>query len=124
MDEICEAIAAKIYNDTKGGYSIFYEDELFDEMPEGSDKNRETLEAALKRLVNGGFIDVKYARGNAFCVAGLKPYERANVTEKLQYTHEYATINLNKITLYAAIGGLVGGLISGAICFLLAEIFI
>lgn len=53
---------------------MFYEDELLDVIPD-DERTRETLEAALKKLVKCGCLDVKYAKGSAFCMAGLKQYE-------------------------------------------------
>jgi hypothetical protein len=125
MDEICEALATKIYAASRGGYAIFYEDELFDEMPDGADRNRETLEAALKKLTLNGYIDVKYARGNAFCMAGLKQYEAVKQTTPAENCNcEQQKINYNRITLNALLGGLFGGITGGIICILLATIFI
>ena len=74
MEELCRLICNKIYSSTREGYGIFYEDELSDILPEDN-RTREALEAALKQLVNGGYIEVKYAKGNAFCIRGLKNYE-------------------------------------------------
>lgn len=74
MDEICTALSNKIYSCTREGYGIFYEDELMELLPDG-ERTRETLEAALKKLVKGGYLDVKYAKGSAFCMAGVKLYE-------------------------------------------------
>lgn len=74
MEELCRSVCNKIYTSTREGYGIFYEDELLDAIPDG-ERTREALEAALKQLVNGGYIDVKYAKGNAFCIMGLKNYE-------------------------------------------------
>lgn len=74
MEELCRLINDKIYSSTREGYGIFYEDELLDVLPE-SERTRETLEAVLKKLTKGGYADVKYAKGNAFCIIGLKVYE-------------------------------------------------
>lgn len=73
MDEICSALFSKLCEGGTGTYRIFYEDELLDEL-DGEVRNRETLEAALKRLLNEGCIDVKYARGDAFCIAAVKEF--------------------------------------------------
>lgn len=74
VEELCRLINDKIYSSTREGYGIFYEDELLDVLPE-SERTRETLEAVLKKLTKGGYADVKYAKGNAFCIIGLKVYE-------------------------------------------------
>ncbi len=73
MEEICGALSNKL-SEAAGVYAVFYEDELLDVLPEDA-RNRETLEAALKKLNNGGYIDVKYARGSAFCLSYLRPFE-------------------------------------------------
>lgn len=74
MEEICTNLSSALCEAGTGGYKIFYEEELLDCLPENM-RNRETLEAALKNLSGGGYIDVKYARGNTFCLACLKKYE-------------------------------------------------
>lgn len=73
---MCRLLCNKIYSSTREGYGIFYEDELLDILPEES-RIREALEAALKQLVNEGYIDVKYAKGNAFCILGLNSYKES-----------------------------------------------
>ncbi len=80
MEEICTALSAVLCDAGIGGYKIFYEEELTECLPENM-RNRETLEAALKNLRSGGYIDVKYARGNAFCIACLKRYEAPQAEE-------------------------------------------
>ena len=74
MEEICTNLSAQLCDAGTGGYKIYYEEELLDALPEDM-RNRETLEAALKNLTGGGYIDVKYARGNAFCICSFKRYE-------------------------------------------------
>jgi hypothetical protein len=124
MDEICEALATKIYTSSRGGYAIFYEDELFDEMPKAEDKTRETLEAALKKLSSGGFIEIKYARGNAFCMAGIKPYEKPEPEATTQIVKGYEGVNHKKVLLYSSFGALVGGVLGGVISFVVAVILL
>ncbi|MDE7163379.1 MAG: hypothetical protein K2O44_04795 [Clostridia bacterium] len=74
MEEICTTLSAQLCEAGTGGYKIYYEEELLDALPDDM-RNRETLEAALKNLSGGGYIDVKYARGNAFCICSFKRYE-------------------------------------------------
>jgi hypothetical protein len=124
MDEICEALATKIYTSSRGGYAIFYEDELFDEMPKSEDKNRETLEAALKKLSSGGFIEIKYARGNAFCMAGIKPYEKPVLTPITQIVKGYDGVNHKRVLLYSSFGALIGGILGGVISVVVAVILL
>ncbi len=56
-----------------GGYKIVFGDEMLEAFPEDY-RTRETLEAALKKLSQDGCVDVKYVRGDAFCLAFLKDY--------------------------------------------------
>ena len=74
MEEICTNLSAQLCDAGTGGYKIYYEEELLDALPEDM-RNRETLEAALKNLTGGGYIDVKYARGSTFCICSYKRYE-------------------------------------------------
>lgn len=74
MEEICTTLSAQLCEAGTGGYKIYYEEELLEALPEDM-RNRETLEAALKNLTGGGYIDVKYARGTAFCICSFKKYE-------------------------------------------------
>lgn len=126
MDEICAALSALL----EGGgssYKIYYEEDLLDALPDDV-RNRDTLEAALKNLYGGGYIDVKYARGSAFCVAFLKkffpaPAEPATETENTQSAEApvAAPAHINKAALYLTValsaffGGILGGLISALI---------
>lgn len=73
MDEIYIALCNKLSEAGTGKYSVFYEDELMDVFPE-NERGRDALEAALTRLSREGCIDVRYARGTAFCLAYLKPF--------------------------------------------------
>lgn len=76
MDEICFALAERFSAAGKHAYAVYYEDELTECFPEDSDRTRENLEAALKELMAGGYIDVKYARGSAYCISLLKECEK------------------------------------------------
>ncbi len=73
MDEIYCALCDKFAEVSSGKYCVFYEDELLEVFPE-DERNRDALEAALTRLSSEGCIDVRYARGSAFCLAYLKPF--------------------------------------------------
>lgn len=120
MDEICEALTNKICSMAGNGYGIFYEDELLDAFPGDENKDRETLEAALKKLVKGGYIDVKYARGSAFCLLGIKKFEAPKELPEEIETEAAVEANYDK-KLWAAnfvaafLGGAVGSIICGLI---------
>ena len=117
MEEICRALSDKLKEAGERVYAVFYEDELLDVLPEDT-RNRETLEAALKKLNNGGFIDVRYARGSAFCLSYIRPYEGENATESAPELPESeqkisAAVPIKMYIAMAAcsfFGGLLGGL--------------
>lgn len=55
-----------------GGYAIMDGEELADAVQDGGRHSKEEIEASLKNLQGGGFIDIKYARGGTYCVTALK----------------------------------------------------
>lgn len=123
MDEICIALSKKLSEVAENGYTIFFEDELLELIPENT-RNRETLEAALKLLTSGGYIDVKYARGNAFCITSLKQYlppetpeETAPLqVEKIEKTEAYLPFFAYILVVFCAFfGGLAGSLIGAVL---------
>ncbi|MCM1437602.1 MAG: hypothetical protein NC131_00120 [Roseburia sp.] len=120
MEEICTNLSATLCEAGIGGYKIFYEEELFDCLPENM-RNRETLEAALKNLNGGGYIDVKYARGNTFCIACFKRYEAEKKEESPDVlTAETPRPCLSKktyaaLSLCAFLGGAAGGCIAAVL---------
>lgn len=127
MDEICQLLSEKIFAATGGGYGVFYEDELLDLIPE-DERTRETLEAALKKLVKCGCIDVKYAKGSAFCMSGLKTYEppaedtpTGNITpQKPQALSEREKTKFYLSVFFLAFaGGALGSFLCGLIIYAL-----
>ena len=115
---MCRLVNDKIYSSTREGYGIFYEDELLDVLPE-SDRTRETLEAILKKLTKGGYADVKYAKGNVFCIMGLKVFESES-EEVISVAAPSSAVRLPTAMLIAAFslafaGGALGSLIAGLI---------
>ena len=118
MEEICNALSAKLSEAGTGVYAVFYEDELLDALPENS-RNRDTLEAAMNKLNNGGYIDVRYARGSAFCLSFLKPFVWSKPEEKVEEKQPVAAEKISAVVskrAYIAValcsffGGLIGGL--------------
>ena len=76
MDRICDAVLNKIHAlSPTGRYVIIDEDELFDAFPDGSYRSFDELKRSLGFLCHEGYIDVKYSRGETYCVAPLKRYE-------------------------------------------------
>lgn len=75
MDRICGAVLDRIFELSPAGrYVIIDEDEFYEAFPEESEKSYEELKRALNALRGGGYIDLKYARGEMYCVAPLKRY--------------------------------------------------
>lgn len=118
MEEICNALSLKLGEIGTGIYAVFYEDELLDALPEAS-RNRDTLEAALKKLNNGGYIDVRYARGSAFCLSFVRPYVWEKPEEKVEAVQpervekvapSYPKMAYLLLALCSFLGGLAGGL--------------
>ncbi len=127
MEEICSALSAKLGEIGTGVYTVFYEDELLDALPETS-RNRDTLEAALKKLNNGGYIDVRYARGSAFCLSFVRPYvwekpeENVEAVQSEQMEQSLPSVPKKAyllLALFSFFGGLAGGL-----CVLLGAVML
>ncbi len=73
MDVISRAVFNKIALSCKdGGYAIIDGAEFADALPEGERRAAGEIEGALKALQKQGYIDIKYARGDMYCVAALK----------------------------------------------------
>ena len=76
MDRICSAVLDKICSlATVGRYVIFSEDELFEAFPEDVRHDLTELKNALKKLLNAGYIDIKYSGGSLYCIAPVRKYE-------------------------------------------------
>ena len=82
MDRICSAVLNKIHALSPAGrYVIVDEDELYDAFPDESDRSFDELKRSLTILIKQGYIDVKYSRGETYCIAPLKKYEEEAVYE-------------------------------------------
>ena len=118
MDEIYSALCEKFAEADIGRYTVFYEDELLEVFPE-NERTRDALEAALTRLTNEGCIDVRYARGPAFCLAYLKPFtppqDESDSAEEVTIKAEGARIADRKLTLKVFAAAFFGGALGGGI---------
>ena len=125
MEEICTSLSTRLCEAGTGGYKIFYEEELAEALPEDM-RNRETLEAALKHLTGGGYIDVKYARGNAFCICTFKKYEAPKKELADAPAAEVQTpppvFPAKNMYLTAALSAFAGGAVGGAIAAILGMV--
>lgn len=122
MEEICKLLSDRL-REAGGKYTVFYEDDLLDEIPEDM-RNRDTLEAVLKKLHTEGCIEVKYARGNAFCIAFKKPFETdKGETPTVESTPSVDKDKTNaKQCLYFFLSAFLGGLLSGGLCALIGAV--
>ena len=128
MEEICTTLSAQLCEAGTGGYKIYYEEELLDALPEDM-RNRETLEAALKNLTSGGYIDVKYARGTAFCICSFKKYEPAIKAEPEEKEGTAETFEATpvpaipkKFYLLSALCAFAGGAVGGCVAAVLGTV--
>lgn len=123
MEDILLALSSLLVSSGTDGYKIFYEDELCEVFPEEL-RSRETLEAALKTLIAEGCIDVKYARGEVFCISVLKPYMPPNELESglddpLEAKGE---LNANRVYICAAVAAFAGGVLGGVVTAIIAAV--
>lgn len=110
MDRICGAILNKIHAlSPTGRYVIIDGDELFDAFPEGSEKSFNELKRTLSQLCKEGYIDVKYSRGETYCVAPLKAYEEEITVE--EYPEENRRFRVDPVFVSAFAGGALGSLL-------------
>lgn len=117
MDRICGEVLARIHALSPAGrYVIIDEDEIFEAFPDGSEKTYDELERVLSFLKKGGYIDLKYSRGDTYCIAPLKEY--------VQETPSPAPVQVkakkrDNIFISAFAGGALGSLIISLIFALL-----
>ena len=127
MDDILLSLSSLLYSYGTDGYKIFYEDELTEVFPEDL-RNRDTLEAALKKLVADGCADVKYVRGEVFCIAALKKYEppeeieSQNAVENERDELDEPKLNANRVYIYAAVAAFLGGMLGGCVTAIIAAV--
>ncbi len=115
MARICGAVLDRIYALSPAGrYVIIAEDEFYEAFPDGSERTYDELNRALSALRSGGYIDLKYSRGDMYCVAPLKRY----VEEELPVAFVPAEPKRKKfdfVFLSAFAGGALGSLIVAVI---------
>lgn len=75
MDRICVAVLDRIHSLSPAGrYVVIEGEELSEAFPDGCVADERELDRALTALRNAGYIDVKYSRGETYCIAPLKEY--------------------------------------------------
>lgn len=108
MDRVCSAVLNKIFALSPAGhYVIMDEDEFFEAMPEDCEKSFENLKRSLTSLYKEGYIDVKYSRGETYCVAPLKRYEETAAEPEEQKRR----FSLDPVLISSFAGSAAGGMI-------------
>lgn len=123
MDDVKRALFYKISESCKkGGFAIIDSTEFADAIPEGERRAAGEIDGALKELQKLGYIDIRYARGDMYCVAALKSeLPEENCEEKLPdrsptVIEVKEKINKFAVALYAAAAFLGGAAGSAIIC--------
>lgn len=123
MDAVKRALFYKISESCKnGGFAIIDGTEFADAIPEGERRAAGEIDGALKELQKLGYIDIRYARGDMYCVAALKSeLPEENCEEKLPdrsptVVEVNEKINKFAVALYAAAAFLGGAVGSAIIC--------
>ena len=110
MDRICGAVLNRIHALSPAGrYVIVDESELFEAFPDGSDRSFDELKRSLTLLVKQGYIDVKYSRGEMYCIAPLKKYEEEEII--CEPERETPRFRFDPVLISAFAGGALGSLI-------------
>ena len=110
MDRISGAVLNKIHALSPAGrYVIIDEEELYDAFPDGSDRSFDELKKSLTLLIKQGYIDVKYSRGEMYCIAPLKKYEAEEIT--YEPIVEERRFKLDPVLISAFAGSALGSLI-------------
>lgn len=111
MDRICGAVLNKIHALSPAGrYVIIDEDEFYDAFPDGSSKSFDELKRSLTILCKQGYIDIKYSRGEMYCVAPLKKYEEEEITAD-EPEEEVRRPRFDPVLVSAFAGSALGSLI-------------
>ena len=123
MDDVKRALFYKISESCKnGGFAIIDSTEFADAIPEGERRAAGEIDGALKELQKLVYIDIRYARGDMYCVAALKSeLPEENCEEKLPdrsttVVEVKEKINKFAVALYAAAAFLGGAAGSAVIC--------
>ena len=112
MDRICGAVLNKIHAlSPTGRYVIIDEDEFLDAFPEDSVRSFDELKRTLTTLCNEGYIDVKYSRGEMYCVAPLRKYEAPVEEYEEEYSEEARGFRIDPVFISAFAGGALGSLL-------------
>ena len=122
MDDVCRAIFEKVKSACAGGAAVFDYGELAGAV-EGEELSAEKVDDAVKKLCGGGFIDIKYARGNLYCLAPIREPEKEAAAEEPSPTvvEVKQKFSFKCAVLYCA-AALVGGAAGSAIACAIAAV--
>ena len=110
MDRICGAVLNKIHALSPAGrYVIVDEDELYDSFPDGAERSFDELKRILTALIKQGYIDVRYSRGETYCIAPLKKYEEEEIVYEPH--EEVRRSRFDPVLISAFAGSCLGSLI-------------
>ncbi len=121
MDRNCIAVLEKINSLSPAGrYVIIAEDEFYEAFPEGCETSDRELDRVLTALRNDGYIDLKYSRGDMYCVAPLKDYAEEQPEDDGDVEESYAEETerrkfFDPVFFSAFVGGALGSLIISVI---------
>lgn len=115
MDTVCSAVLNKIHALSPAGrYLVIDEDELLEAFPENAERSFDELKRVLTALCREGFIDVKYSRGELYCIAPLKEYREEIAPpppDTKEVFEEPKRFKIDPVLLSAFAGSVLGSLI-------------
>ena len=122
MDDVCRAIFEKVKSACAGGAAVFDAGELAGAV-EGEELSAEKVDGAVKKLCGDGFLDIKYARGNLYCLAPVREPEDEDTESNSPATivEVKQKFSLKCALLYCA-AALVGGAAGSAIASVIAAV--
>ena len=122
MDDVCRAIFEKIQSGCGGGAAVFDSGKLAGAV-EGEELSAEKVDGAVKKLRDGGYIDIKYARGNLYCLAAVRQPEEQIAPEEASPTVVEVKQKFSfKCALLYCAAALVGGAAGSAIASAIAAV--
>lgn len=121
MDEVCRAIFDKVKSACTDGAAVFDYGELAGAV-EGEELTPEKVDGAVKRLCGDGYIDIKYARGNLYCLAPIREPEDEKEDEPSPTVVEVKQKFSFKCALLYCAAALVGGAAGSAIASAIAAV--
>lgn len=104
MNTLSLNILNKIKESSGGGYVVLSLDELSECIPADEPISFDDISAAVEELAEQKYIDIKYSRGDLYCVAAMKDYALDESGIIPEVTQAAGEVNGGK--LYAICGAL------------------